>query len=163
MAASIDDLTLDLYKSRLLRNDDEIELFESALESLFSEGKPELVYNMCVGFDDKSEQFEVTYNVLHSIEFFFKENPSAYFYQLFKVLSDRLLEPHAVEWREKIVKRIINNEKGRRLFIDALPTAPNTAKSQIEQIASELAVRNPDQFKASASQVLQYLKSLLGN
>ena len=157
MATSIDDLTVDLFKSRLLRTDEEIETFESSLESLFAKEQIELVYNMCVGFDDRSEQFDVTYNVLHSIEYFFKKNPVAYFNQIFKVLSDNLLDPHAIEWREKIIKRIINNEKGRSIFLDSLPQAPVIAKGQVKKIALELIARNPDQFKESASQVLLFV------
>ncbi len=157
MATSIDDLTVDLYKNRLLRTDEEVDKFESSLGSLFAKEEIELVYNMCVGFDDRSDQVEVTYNVLHSIEYFFKKDPLGYFNQIFRVLSDNLLQPHALEWREKIIKRIINNEKGRNVFLDALQTAPATAKDQVRKIALELIARNPDQFKASASQVLMFI------
>lgn len=158
MAFDIDYYTYELAANRLLRDNDEIERYEKALNVVFEQQNFKYISNLCVGLDDKTEHYEVTYNVIHAIEDFYKRDPDRYISQIFKVIADSILIPHAKEWLEAIIKRLLNNSEARQLLKEKLPDSDHLVKQTINQVLLELINRNPKQFKDSASEILEVIK-----
>ncbi|QOX61854.1 hypothetical protein FRZ06_00010 [Anoxybacterium hadale] len=64
----IADLTQMLVRSRLLQNEKQVQEFEQSIERMKSMNSDDCMKNLCLGFDDETENDEVMFGLVHSIE-----------------------------------------------------------------------------------------------
>lgn len=144
---------LKLQKSRLLRNTFEITDFESAIENIISFKDAKLIKDLCTGFDDKTEDHEVMFGLVHAIEDFEGEEGLL---EMVKAIPTML--PHAKEWVTILNYRILNHEPSRKLYIDVLKKVDVSVKNTILQILKEIKNEDPVKFEMSVNEVLVSLK-----
>lgn len=63
-----------VHINRLLQTQNEISEFDTALENLIKLKDASIIGDLCMGFDDDTEQYEVMFGLIHGIEHLYKEN-----------------------------------------------------------------------------------------
>ncbi|MGG5507172.1 MULTISPECIES: Imm30 family immunity protein [unclassified Myroides] len=104
-----EDLALQLFTTRLMTSDAEVELFEEALHFLFVQEKIENIPLFLSVLDDRTEKEEVMYGILHAIESYAS---TLGFPKYVETLLDAMdsWQEQAEEWQELLFLRMINNE-----------------------------------------------------
>jgi hypothetical protein len=143
---------LKLQKSRLLRNPLEINDFESAIENIVSLKDVSLTKDLCSGFDDKTEDHEVMFGLVHAIEDFDGEEGIL---EMIKAIPSML--PHAKEWAVTLNYRTLNHEPSRKLYIEGLKNVDVSVRNTIVQILKEIKSEDPIRFEALVNEVLSSL------
>lgn len=144
---------LKLQRSRLLRSILEVNDFESAIENIVSLNDDKLIKDLCTGFDDQTEDHEVMFGLIHTIEDFEGEEGLL---EIAKAIPSML--PHAKEWATILHYRILNHEPSRRLYTEVLEKVDIAVKDTIVQILKEIKTEDPARFEVSANEVLSSLK-----
>ncbi len=144
---------LKLQNSRLLKNKIEVNNFESAIENIVSLNSSKFIKDLCTGFDDKTEDSEVMFGLIHAIEDFEGEEGLL---EMAKAIPSML--PHAKEWATILNYRILNHEPSRRLYIQVLKKVDVQVKNTIIQIIKEIKAEEPARFEASANEILSAMK-----
>ncbi|WP_282141066.1 Imm30 family immunity protein [Cytobacillus oceanisediminis] len=57
-----------IYTNRFLQSQKEISNFEGALRNLIGLGDTSVITDLCMGFDDDTEQYEIMFGLVHGIE-----------------------------------------------------------------------------------------------
>jgi hypothetical protein len=144
---------LRLQKSRLLRNSLEVRDFESAIENIVSLKDYSLIKDLCTGFDDKTENHEVMFGLVHVIEDF--EGEEGLFEMVNAVPS---MLSHAKEWATILNYRVLNHEPSRELYIQVLKKVDVQVKNTFIQILKEIKTEDPARFEVSVNEILSALK-----
>lgn len=142
-----------LQQNKLLRNSNEINAFELAIENIVSLKDGKLVKDLCSGFDDQTEDHEVMFGLVHAIEDFEGEEG---LFEMAKAIPSML--PHAKEWATILNYRILNHEPSRKLYIKVLSKVDSTIKDTIVRIIKEIKDEDPARFENSANEVLTNIK-----
>lgn len=149
----IKDEILKLQKSRLLRNTDEVNDFELAIENIVSQKDVKLIKDLCSGFDDQTEDHEVMFGLVHAIEDFEGEEGLL---EMIQAISSML--PHAKEWATILNYRILNHEPSRTLYINVLKKVDKSVKDIAVGILEEVKAEDPTRFENSVNKVLVAIK-----
>jgi hypothetical protein len=112
---NIKDEIQKLQKNRLLKNKNEVHDFEEAIENILSFRDVKLVKDLCSGFDDQTEDYEVMFGLVHVIEDFTGEEG---LYEMAKAIPDML--PRAKEWVTVLHYRILIDDPSRELYTKVL-------------------------------------------
>lgn len=144
-----DELT-KLYNSRLLRNTEEIEVFENAIQKIVELQDAKLISKMCRCFDDKCEDIEVMYGLVHAIEIFEGEE---YFEQVIIATKDMLQT--AKMWVRTIYYGILNDEPSRKIFINVLKNkVDNSNRTMVISLLEQIKDEKPKIFTDSVNEVI---------
>lgn len=143
---------LKLQKCRLLRNTSEVNDFESAIENIVSLNDAKFIRDLCTGFDDKAEDSEVMFGLIHAIEDFEGEESLI---ETAKAIPYML--PHAKEWAVILNYRILNHEPSRKLYIEALKKVDASVRGTIVEILEEIKSEDPVRFEDSVNEVMKNL------
>ena len=143
---------LKLKKNRLLRNTLEVNDFESAIENIVSLNDVNLIKDLCVGFDDQTEDDEVMFGLIHAIEDFEGEKGLL---EMAKAIPSML--PHAKGWATVLNYRVLNHEPSRRQYGKVLKKVNVTAQDIVVKILKEIKTEDPAQFETSVDEVLSIL------
>jgi len=111
-------------QNKLLRNSNEINAFELAIENIVSLKDVKLVKDLCSGFDDQTEDHEVMFGLVHAIEDFEAKEG---LFEMAKSIPSML--PHAKEWATILNYRVLNHEPSRKLYIKVLSKLDSTNKT----------------------------------
>ena len=95
----------NLYDNRLLKNNEEIEIFEENLELLSETFTEEDIIELCSVFDDKTQDVEVMFGAIHLLETLSSE-------KAFENTINGVVEMSykAPEWSNIIICRCLNDE-----------------------------------------------------
>ena len=144
-----------LIKNRLMQNDQEIESFEQALNSLYSNSDIENITYFCQAFDDDTMEHEVMFSLVHGIESYDKE------YGKDKTLQKLLqslhyMEDKAKDWMETMILRILNDDSARRELEMHLMLENIDQKNidLLKETINSLIKRNPNKFGKTGQEVL---------
>jgi len=131
-----------LIANRLMRTDEEISLFQAAIDSIFEEKQIEIVPLLLEGFDDQTEEEEVMFSLIHAIEYFVSQNGMK---EYIKIVFENyhLLFPHARRWAEIILLRLINTEESINLIQESIQNIKPDYKPALKEILANLISRNP--------------------
>ncbi len=141
-----EDLELQLFTNRLMSTYEEIELFEEALEILYSEEKIENISLFLKVLDDRSENKDVMFGIIHGIEAYIS---FLGFNKYLKIILDsmNLFNVNSEEWQEILFLRMINSDE---YFDDLLNIISNQndelIKNKLQLIFSRIILRNEDKF-----------------
>ena len=139
------DLTQQLVRSRLLQNEKQVQDFEQSIEKMISMNTSDCMKNLCLGLDDETENDEVMFGLVHTIESFDQELGLE---QSLTKLAEALpfMLPHAKEWAKTFQKRILNHAEARYVYATVISNTDNAAKDMVLSLMDEIKMKNPDQF-----------------
>lgn len=153
----IADLTQMLVRSRLLQNEKQVQEFEQSIERMKSMNSDDCMKNLCLGFDDETENDEVMFGLVHSIESFDQElGLELSLTKLAESLHSML--PHAKEWAKTFQKRILNHAEARIVYAAVISNTDNATKNMVLSLMNEIKMKNPDQFAKKVDEFLSSMK-----
>ena len=150
------DVKLELnkvYMNRLLQSQNEISEFEKALKSLVSIGDASIIWSLCLGFDDETEQYEVMFGLVHGIEHLYQENIEEGLYSI--ALAVPSVVDRAKEWIEILHYRILNHEQVRRIYGEILAKLDAKTKDVIVNFLNDIKKEDPKLFASCVDEVLK--------
>lgn len=155
----IDDLTQKLVHNRLLQNEEQLKEYEQTIETIIAMNSSDCIRVLCLGFDDETENDEVMFGLLHTIEALDKElgleqsltkQAEAFQYML----------PHAKEWAVIFHKRILNQDVTRKAYAEVILNADNNTKDIVVSILNEIGIKNQVKFGVTIEEFMTYIKKL---
>ncbi|BCJ93783.1 hypothetical protein acsn021_13520 [Anaerocolumna cellulosilytica] len=155
----IEDLTQKLVHSRLLQNEEQVQAFEQSIESIISMKTSDCIKKLYLGFDDSTENDEIMFGLLHTIESFDQElGLEQSLIKLAEAL--RYMLPHAKEWAKIFHKRILNQEETRNAYATVISYADNATRDLVISLVNEIKIKNPEKFAKKTEEFLLSIKSL---
>lgn len=142
-----------IYTNRLLQSQDEIDAFEEALGKLIGLGDKSVITDLCMGFDDDTEQYEIMFGIVHGIEHLYKEDMEEGLY-LIAVAVPSVID-RAREWMEVLHYRILNHEQVRRIYGSVLSKLDDKSKEIIINLLRDIKSEDPNMFSNSVDEVLK--------
>ncbi|GHT28526.1 hypothetical protein FACS189432_06580 [Bacteroidia bacterium] len=146
----------ELIKNRKMETDEQIESFEQALDSIFSRRDFNDFDNLIKGFDDGTENKEVMFSLVHAVEYF-AEKISTQEY-VAKILSClKLMNPHALDWADILILRIINNDDYYASLQESVIKNKAYDTGVLKLILNHLIERNPKRFSERCNHILSLI------
>lgn len=142
-----------VYTNRLLQNQEEISEFEQALDNLTSLGDVSIIGDLCMGFDDDTDKYEVMFGLVHGIEHLYKERIEEGL-SLIALAVPRVVD-NAKEWMEILHYRILNNEQVRLTYGKVLSKLDVKTKEIIVNLLNDIKDEDPDMFGISVDEVIK--------
>jgi hypothetical protein len=123
-----------LKANNLMRSPDEVIAFENALASLADRPQDEDLPDLHLILDDRCEQPEVMFGLIHFLESF---DVSAQIQAFVTVVPQLMLV--ASEWTRILHSRILNDDDACRLYRDILHSLNSQEPSFVRQLLEESA------------------------
>ena len=142
-----------LYNCRFLKNQSECEEFDDALESLADCDDEKLIKELCIVFEDETQEEEVMFGLVHFIESFEMEK---YLTEMPKALP-KMVES-AKEWTMLLNIRILNNDLYRSEYAKILVGMNSDTKLTVINLLNEIISDDPKRFEGVANEILSKLK-----
>lgn len=142
----------NLLKNRMLRDNNEIEIYEHNLKMLsetFSEGD---IMELCSTFEDKTHIFEVMFNAIHLLETLSSEK--AFENTIIGVVSLRDTSP---EWSSIIVYRCLNDDFSVQMIKKVYSRLEKKVSSQFKKILQEIKKEDSERFGKTVDEILGIL------
>ncbi len=153
MTTSIELATQQLRDNRLMKNNEQIGLFEEAIEQISDDENVEHISALCQGFDDNTEHSEVMFGLIHTIEGYDRlSSPSAAISSFIQAAPTML--PHAADWLRTMLVRILNDANSRLLFRQLLANSEANSKELIRAVLQKISADDPTKFEAKVSEVV---------
>ena len=134
-----------LVANRLLSSDEEVLLFEEALQFFVEEENPEHISLLCQAFDDDTEDYEVMFGLVHIIEAYDKKTSVETATTEFVKAIPSLLK-RGEEWLEVLLIRILNDDTSRIVFAQVIGDADKTTRSTTLNKLKKIAKEDPEEF-----------------
>ncbi len=136
-----------LHETRLMRSVEEGEAFERAAEQLARRMDSRDLAGMLLAFDDRTEQPERMWGLLHLVEDFDDEVFAGAYLGTVSAAT-----PDAREWMETLLIRQLNSESARAtLTKQATTAAPDTREALFGLLAGIAAMDSPVAERARAT------------
>ncbi|MFB2979754.1 Imm30 family immunity protein [Microseira sp. BLCC-F43] len=123
-----------LEANKLMRSPDEVTAFENALAELAKNPKTEYLPDLHLILDDRCEQPEVMFSLIHFLESF---DVSAQMKAFIAVVPQTILV--AQDWTKVIHTRILNDDSACRLYRNLLHEVNSQQPNFIRQLLEESA------------------------
>jgi len=142
-----------VYTNRHLQSQKEISSFEEALGNLIGLGDISVITELCMGFDDDTEQYAIMFGLVHGIEHLYKENIEEGLYLI--ALAIPSVIDRAREWMEVLHYRILNHEQVRIIYGSVLSKLDDRTKEIIINLLRDIKSEDPNMFSDSVNEVLK--------
>jgi hypothetical protein len=154
MAINIELEAEKLYTNRLMQDNEQIALFEEALERIGGEQDPQHIPLLCRAFDDETEHYEVMYGMVHAVERYDKfSSPVQATAEFIKAIP--LMLPQAAEWLETLLFGILNDDASRQVFAEQLVISSPDVQSQVRDALRKIVADDPEAFQTKVAEVNQ--------
>lgn len=148
---------IELLKSNsLLRSNDEIEKFEHAINSILDNEDYRNIKDLCLGLNDKTNNEEVMFGLVHSIESFFGHIDITEYFKEFLIGCFAVFE-NAKEWIKIMLMRIINSQEALDAFIEVSKGISESNKFLLKGLMVEIKEEDSERF---SSKVDLYMSSI---
>ncbi|MDI6533842.1 Imm30 family immunity protein [Bacillus mycoides] len=144
-----------LYSCRFLKNQSECEEFDNVLENLADCDDEKLIKELCIVFEDETQEEEVMFGLVHFIESFEMEK---YLTEMPKALP-KMVES-AKEWAMLLNIRILNNDLYRSKYAKILVGMNSDIKLTVINLLNEIIFEDPKRFEGVANEILSELKEV---
>ena len=144
-----------LYSCRFLKNQSECEEFDDVLENLADCDDEKLIKELCIVFEDETQEEEVMFGLVHFIESFEMEK---YLTEMPKALP-KMVES-AKEWAMLLNKRILNSDLCRSEYAKVLVGMNHDIQLTVINLLNEIIADNPKKFESTANEVLSQLQGV---
>ena len=131
----------NLYEKRLLKNADEINIFEENLDELASNFKEEDILELCQILDDSTTDFEVMFGVIHLLESLSSE--AAFLKTIEGVVK---LKKHSPEWAKTVMYRCLNDSFSIDMINTIFPSLNEEIKDGFYKLLSEIKIEDEENF-----------------
>ncbi|RZK34940.1 MAG: hypothetical protein EOO61_12765 [Hymenobacter sp.] len=153
MAINIESATRQLRDNRLMKDNEQIRLFEEALEEIGAEENVAHIAALCQGYDDNTEHQEVMFGLVHTIEGYDRLSSSEEAISNFIEAAPAML-PQAADWLRTMLVRILNDASSRLTFSQLLATSNPVAKEAIRTALQNISAEDPTKFEAKVNEVV---------
>ncbi len=134
-------------------DDEQVASFKETIERITSLSDPKHITLLCLGFDDATEMHEVMFGLVHAIESYDAiAGPEVATTNFINALP--LLLPHASDWAEILLSRILNDKESQALLRRLLKATSSNIQEVVSSILRNLADEDPKQFKRKVEGVL---------
>lgn len=150
---NIQEETSKLTNNRLMQSNEQIALFEEAMTNIFDLQNIDHIRFLCLGFDDRTEQDDVMFGLIHAIEAYdgtFGIEPVTREF----ILSSPQFVQHANKWLEIILIRYLNDGIAK----DALKKELKKADKKSQEIIFEALKR----IQAENAHFSEAIKEVIG-
>lgn len=137
-----------LYQNRLFHSMEEFETFEETLAQV-DLSNHELVYDLCLVFDDETESPEVMYGLIHCIEAFEWKEALKQVMQA----TPRMLE-RAADWADTMHRRILNHDQSRIWYKEHLQTLEADHRQILIQLLQSIRRDKPERFQDKVDEII---------
>ncbi|AOZ96897.1 Imm30 family immunity protein [Butyrivibrio hungatei] len=139
-----------LKQNRLLRNQEEICIFENALERLAIDYSEDDIAEICAIFDDDTNDTEVMFGMVHLLETI--STKKAYLNTIYGIVS---MYKKAPEWAKTIMYRCLNDDYSveviKQLYIDL----PQNVKASFTGVLEKIKNEDEDMFGNAIDRIIQ--------
>lgn len=143
-----------LYNNRLMQDNEQIALFEEALERIGDEHDFQHIPLLCRAFDDETEHYEVMYSMVHAVERYDKfGTPDQTSAKFISAIPSML--PQAAEWLETLLFGILNDNASRQIFAKQLAISPQNVQNQVRSTLRKIVADDPQAFQTKVAEVNQ--------
>lgn len=139
-----------LKQNRLLRDKNEFDNFEEALENLATVTDNWIIKELCEVFDDSTEDEEVMFGLIHLVEDFQGEEGLL---ETVKAMPNMI--PQAKRWAKILNYRILNDDPSRMLYPKVLIKLDKSTVKAVVDLLEEIKAEDPQQFKDFIDEVLK--------
>jgi hypothetical protein len=141
-----------LRANRLMEEDEQIDLYEEALDNILAARDPAHIPLLCQGFDDHTEHHEVMHRLVHIIDSY--DEKGKFEHRLTGFLRGvPTMVPHATDWLEIMLFRILNHDTARSAFGRALAASGPAVQQPVQQALAKIAREDPAAFSAKVQEV----------
>lgn len=141
-----------IYENRLLESENEVQEFENSLAKVLDNGDVSVIPDLCLAFDDDTEQFEVMFGLVHGIERLYKNNIEEGLTYVARAVPEILSQ--AEEWIEILHYRILNHPEVRLAYRNVLSQLDSSIAVSIKDLLTEIKNEDPDMFSVSVDEVI---------
>lgn len=152
MEINIDVETQKLVQNRLMETNEQIGSFEDALANIFSLNEAKHIPALCMGFDDSTEQQDVMFGLIHTIESYDQSFGIEVCTRQF-IAGVKNMVPHATKWLEIILIRYLNDDASRNVLKKELGNADAASKKIISEALNQLIAKGGE-FSTRIKEVL---------
>jgi len=142
-----------IYTNRLLQSQKEISEFEEALSNLIGLGDQSVITELCMGFDDDTEQYEIMFGLIHGIEHLYKDNIEEGLNSI--ALAVPSVINRAREWMEILHYRILNHEQVRKIYGNVISKLEIKTKATVINLLRDIKSEDPNMFGNSVDEILK--------
>ncbi|MGA3673989.1 MULTISPECIES: Imm30 family immunity protein [Lysinibacillus] len=149
-----------IINGKLIDPDMEIEEFEQLLSEIIKSNNSEYIRALYLAFDDRFELPEYGMNLLHTVEYsriMFGDEKG---FNIFIEMLPKML-PHAQQWAEWIHARILNEEKGRKVYATLVSNTDSHLQKLVINFIKQLKEESPSHYD-SATEVLSIIEARTG-
>ena len=144
-----------LYSCRFLKNQSECEEFDNILENLADCTDEKLIKELCIVFEDETQEEEVMFGLVHFIESFEMEK---YLTEMPKTLPKMV--GSAKEWAMLLNIRILNSDLCRSEYAKILVGMNHDIQLTVNNLLNEIIADDPKRFESTANEVLSQLQGV---
>ena len=141
-----------LYDARKLSSNDEIGLFEDAMEKLCDSITIDDVYEICKAFYDDTEEHEVMFGMIHLIEQLAGED----YLKCIAISTPEMIE--ANEWAMVLNKSILNSEKYFNMYVDVIKSLESGYQEKILEFLIDVKNDCPERFGEKVDFIFNSIK-----
>ena len=145
------DVIRRLKVNRLMHSEQEIILFEEALEEVGNTNNGYIIGQLMEVLDDETEQEEVMWGLLHTIEYLSAFSPKNGLKQMIAAVPMNIEKSR--EWIKILHFRILNHNNYRKTFIEALKEADVISKEVVLNLLEDIKDESPNNFKDKVDEV----------
>lgn len=141
-----------LRQSRLVRDKEEIESFERALETLSGVADEGVVREIHHAFDDSCQHQEVVFGLVQLLESLEMRTQLRLFVQMVPEMVK-----HASEWTRILLYRVLNEPAAKSCLIETLRRAEPEGRDAVQRILGDIATQEKPPLSTCAKSVLDSL------
>ncbi|MEB3751159.1 Imm30 family immunity protein [Geobacillus sp. FSL W8-0032] len=141
-----------VYHNRLLETEKQVEEFEQALKNIYEYDEVSIIKDLMLAFDDNTENHEVMFNLVHTIEHLYKNKIE----EGLKLIANSvpIIIDCGREWIEILHYRILNHPQVRMIYAKVLRDIDIKARNIIKDLLEDIKREDPELFSDSVDEVL---------
>ncbi|MCR6108676.1 hypothetical protein HXA34_20485 [Salipaludibacillus agaradhaerens] len=141
-----------IHTNRLMQTEKEISEFKEALSNLIALGDVSIIDELCMAFDDDTEQHEIMFGLIHGIERLYRVDVEEGLYLIALVIPSVI--DRAREWMAFLHYRILNHEQVRSVYRSVLSKLDGEKKQVVIDLLKDIKCEDPVMFGGSVDEVL---------
>lgn len=147
----------NLVKNKHLRNEEEIILFEDAIDKIFKIKNKEALRNLFLGFEDNTECEEVMFNLVHAVEDYAETlGDTAYITIFINAIPEILKDAH--DWIIILICRIMNEDESFIQFVKIANESDLEDKIILIDLFNDIKNEDYEKFGKKAEFFIQNVK-----
>lgn len=139
----------NLWTNRLLKNSNEIAIFEDNLTKLAETFNEDDIIELCQILDDKTDDSEVMFGIIHLLETL--STKQAFINTVIGVVK---LKSMSREWANIIIYRCLNDEYSVGMIREIYVTLDDEIRTEFSELLKEIKKEDEERFGKTISEIL---------